>query len=425
MAQRTWAVLMVLAVGLFVAAIPARFDELGALHAQALAQGLDIPVWGSQGLYALAVVALEVCFVVSFMVTSAAIVWGKPDWQGYLFSAVFVAYATWVTPTMDALSFGGVAGRVVTLTQAAGLLLAINFFLLFPDGRYVPRWTRWSAAVWAVYCMTWGLFPDAWFSLVKPFTASFGAFVALMIGWCTGLYAQTVRYRRDADNQQRRQTKWVLMTVAAAVIGYGTIYSIQMTLSSTGDARTVYDLFAIPVFWVVAMPIPVALAGAMLRYSLFDFPAVVRKTMLYGSLTAVLAGAYFSLILLIQAVTPVASNTPVVVAGSTLLVVSLFRPLRERLQESIDRRFYRAKYDATLVIDSFGERLRHEVDLDTLSQELVDVVRETMKPLSTSVWLRPPTGGPDTARSLSAGRPSHSGRTHQGSLPRDHRNPIR
>jgi len=176
--------------------------------------------------------------VLALTLASVEMVWRNwSDWRPLFFSAVFVTYSVWVTPTLDALGLPPVLQTLADLMQAAGLLIAIHFFLLFPDGRFVPRWTRLNALGWAVYCVAWGLFPSMPLSLIDPFEASFGAFLILMLlGWSVGLVAQAVRYRQ-VDSRQRTQTKWVLLVIAGACAGYASVYLPGVFLPASGRVR--------------------------------------------------------------------------------------------------------------------------------------------------------------------------------------------
>jgi hypothetical protein len=392
-----WGVLVGLSLGLFVVSVPARYAELAEVTRQASVQlgpGDDLLRGFLEAYYAPAVLSLEVAFVLALTLASAAMVWRNwDDWRPLFFSAVFVTYSVWVTPTLDALALPSVLQTVADLTQAAGLLMAIHFFLLFPDGRFVPGWTRLNALGWAVYCLAWGLFPGVSLSLIDPFEASFGAFLILMLlGWSVGLVAQAVRYHR-ADPRQRTQTKWVLLVIAGACAGYASVYLPGVFLPASGQARLLYDLFSVPVFWVLALPIPVALIIAMLRYRLFDVNVLINRTLVYGPLTATLVALYFGTVVLLQRlfVALTGERSTLAVVASTLAIAALFNPLRRRVQGFVDRRFYRRKYDARKTLEAFSAKLRDETDLDALSDNLLGVVRETMQPAHVSVWLRPDT----------------------------------
>ena len=403
--QNAWRALLGVTLGLFVAAVPPRVEQLEAVSRQALrdhSQLLErevphfLRVLASPEVYPRLVVALEISFVLALVVASAGIAWGNlSDWRNMFFCAVFITYAVWVTPTVDALDGGPLFLNFVSLVQATGLILAIHFFLMFPDGKLCPWWTRYSSAFWIVYTLAWGIYPDAWFSLIDPFEVPVGVFLALMFGWVTGLVAQAARYRSQASPEQRVQTKWVIVAVGAAVAGYGTVYVPGLFIAETGTSRVLFDLFNVPVFWVLAIPMAFALGGAMLRHHLFDFHGVVNKTLVYGFLTTTLALVYFGMVTLLQQVVhPVAGKSNLAVAASTLMVAVLFVPVRSRIQSQIDRRFYRSQYDANRALESFSRRLRDQTELGSVEQELLATIVGTMQPRQASLWLAQPLEPP-------------------------------
>jgi hypothetical protein len=138
---------------------------------------------------------------------------------------------------------------------------------------------------------------------------------------------------------------------------------------------------------------PIAIGIAILRYRLYEIGTLINRTLVYGSLTAMLVALYFGGIIVLQRVfvALTGEQSTLAVVASTLLIAALFNPLRHRIQAFIDRRFYRRKYDAAKTLEGFSAKLRDETDLDALSDDLVGVVRETMQPAHVSLWLRPDT----------------------------------
>lgn len=151
-----------------------------------------------------------------------------------------------------------------------------------------------------------------------------------------------------------------------------------------------------PVGWMLSLLlIPLSIAVSILRYRLFDIDVIIRKTLVYAVLTGLLALIYFGGVVLVQQFTRsiTGESSDVAIVISTLVIAALFFPLRRHMQSSIDRRFYRRKYDAAKTLAAFGTTIRDEVELEKLTSELINVVNETMPPTSISLWLTAEKGG--------------------------------
>jgi hypothetical protein len=191
-----------------------------------------------------------------------------------------------------------------------------------------------------------------------------------------------VRFRRS-HGVERQQLKW--MAAAAALVVAAWLVNAFFDQVVGEDISVILPL--------ALLALPTAAAIAILRYRLYDLALVVNRALVYGALTAMLAGAYLGIVLLLQlALRPLTSDSGLAIAGSTLAVAALFRPLRGRLQAVVDRRFYRRRYDAARTVERFGVRLRDEVELEALSDELRGVVRQTVQPAHVSLWMRPEAG---------------------------------
>jgi hypothetical protein len=206
--------------------------------------------------------------------------------------------------------------------------------------------------------------------------------IPLAIGSVSGAVATVVvRYRR-ALADEREQLKWLILAACVLPVGLVT-HSIADGVAPGADATIeLIFSFTAPLF-------PVAIGIAVLKYRLYDIDRIISRTLAYGVLSALLAGSYLGLVLALQAAFgSVTQGSELAVAGSTLAVAALFRPLRRRVQATVDRRFYRSRVNAEETLAHFGARLRQEADLDTLLAELRSVVGQTLAPAHVSLWLR-------------------------------------
>ncbi len=267
--------------------------------------------------------------------------------------------------------------------------------LLFPDGRTLSP--RWRILVWAggtglsIYTVGVVLQPgqlDQYPSVTNPAGVD-----SSLVGWlwapglvlflvaAAGAAVSVVLRFRRARGVERQQLTWLAVAgvMAASSLPLGFIVG---SVFSSGDALVATVLLGV-------LAIPIAIGFAILRYRLYDIGRVVNRSLVYASLTVVLGAAYAGLVLLGQAVSSsFAGGSNLAIAVSTLVVAALFLPVRSRVQRLVDRRFYRRRYDALRTLETFGMRLREQVELEGLRHDLVAVVGETMQPAHASLWLR-------------------------------------
>jgi hypothetical protein len=197
---------------------------------------------------------------------------------------------------------------------------------------------------------------------------------------------------RHARGVERLQLRWVAL--AAVLVGLGAV-GVLFSLAVGGSAAGI--LFGLAVGCCLVVP-PVATGAAVLRYRLYDLDRIVSRTLAFGLLTLLLGGGYAGVVLGLGQL--LGRDSPLVVAGATLAVAALFGPARRRIQGAVDRRFNRRRHNTAETIAAFGDRLHQQVDLDTLTVELLAVVDQTMQPTQVSLWLRPPPpSSSDTAPS--------------------------
>jgi hypothetical protein len=381
-------------LGTFVVSIPARYAQLAnptEAVRTALAQ-IGLPA----GAYAFYNVALDTLFVSVFATIGILIFWRRSDDTMALLVATMLV--TWGTLNdLFVLTPRAIEG---TYPPALDVLLAVTlpfigymswmlFFYLFPSGRFVPRWTRWFALGWVLFTGSWlftpSVGPPSWPPLL------FNS--AILVLWGSFVVAQAYRYARVSDAAQRQQTKWVVFGVAVAVMGVlATIFTVGAAVDLRPEAvgQRMLSMLLMDAFM---LSIPIAIGIAVLRSRLFDIDVVINRTLVYGSLTAMLVAVYVGSIVVLQGLLGALTGqeSQLAIVASTLAVAALFNPLRRRIQGFIDRRFYRRKFDAAKTLEAFSARLRNETNLDALSGDLVGVVRETMQPAHVSLWLRPDT----------------------------------
>jgi hypothetical protein len=296
-------------------------------------------------------------------------------------------------------------------------LLGIFMILLFPDGKLPSR--RWRPLAWlagvvivvesvAVFLTPgpldglggernpFGLKGYPWLEVLQWV-------VLLLLPICMlGAAASLVLRFRRSRGEVRQQIKWL----AFAASFMGSVYLFIMSagfidwlISAPGTqsdlgTETLWGALLEDVMLLSFTAIPVAIGFAILRYRLYDIDIVINRTLVYGSLTAMLVALYFGGVVFLQYASRILTGgeSQLAIVASTLAIAALFNPLRRRIQSFIDRRFYRRKYDAQKTLSTFSEKLREETDLEALNAELLSVIRETMQPEHVSLWLKPAGG---------------------------------
>jgi MFS family permease len=287
-------------------------------------------------------------------------------------------------------------------------LVGVFFVLLFPNGRLPsPRW-RWLPRLTVAVIVTGvagialrpGPLEEAPYVRSNPLGIEGAeALVSvlevgiLLLPVCI-LFAgvsMVMRFRRSGGIE-RLQLKWLAYSVSVvaglffAVAFLWNLIPMMVEMNENEDEVVKVVQSVSLVLWA---GLPISAGFAILRHRLYDIDRIINRTLVYGALTAILVAGYVGSVLLIQNLLPVSDDSPVAVAVSTLAMAALFGPLRVRIQGIVDRRFYRSRYDSAKTLERFGARLRQETDLDAITTALLGVIRETIRPLHASLWLRP------------------------------------
>ena len=427
-ARAAWLAVAVLTVTLFVMAVPLRYAELQRVCMGAACVEPQLTLDDVRELQALGLsrewhatfhITLEILFAAVHLIMATIIFARKSDDRMALFVSFMLLtfgmvtfagttnvlaerYSTWRLPITilsplpaalpDWLATSAVAWRLpVTFVAALGQTSATLFFYLFPDGRFVPRWTRLLAVIWVAWQVPAALFPssflnsDQWPPLFSGLVSS--GFVVSYV------FAQVYRYRFVSNSVQRQQTKWVVWGTTMALGGF--LGSILLA--------GIFPLFARPslffrgaittTIYISMLLIPLSIAGAILRSRLWAIDVIINRTLVYSMLTGTLVLIYAVNVVVLQQAfhTLIGSQSNLAIAISTLAIATLFNPLRRRIQDRVDLRFFRRKYDAAQTLAAFSATLRTgaHADLDLLSSDLLALVQKTMQPTHVSLWLRP------------------------------------
>ena len=408
LARTTWVVVAITALVIVVFSVPSSFEQYRTVCTaasevcseravmQVTSEGVQElrEVGLSVRFYAFLNVAIDKVFELVWFAVGALIFLRRSDeWMALLTSMFLVAFGTVAVDPIDAadtlISSQPAWWLPVRVVEMVGEVCVVLFFLLFPNGRFVPRWTRLVAVAWLAFSVPVIPFPE----LYSGSPALESVYYLVFLGWVLiATWLLVYRYRRVSTSAQRQQTKWV---VFGTVLGVAGTFPSQLPLDLAlvgGDTPLVLLVLNMG-FSLSFLLVPFSIGVAVLRSHLFDIDILINRTLVYGLLTATLALVYFGSIVVLQRIFIglTGEQSTLAVVASTLVIAALFNPLRRRIQGFIDRRFYRSKYDAAKTLEAFSAKLRNETDLDALSDDLVGAVRETMQPAHVSLWLRPDT----------------------------------
>jgi hypothetical protein len=403
LARLVWLALALPTIGLYLAGVPVYFTFLltpcpdatctnGQLTPELL-RGLHA-LGLSAGFYAAYTVTIDSIVGIVYSAVAFLLFWRKSDDRMALFAALtLLAFgcATFTTSLQLLAELYPVWWWPVHVVGFIGDVCMLTFLYLFPDGRFVPRWSRWLAVLWLAYQVPAYFFPQSPTNLSGT---GLGQAVFLVL-ISSGVAAQVYRYRRVSNPVQRQQTKWVVFGCAVGIILDLLIEAVLVSgiLPWAPEPGSLTYFVGLTGAFLALLLIPLSIGVAILRARLWDIDIIIRRTLIYSTLSGALALVYVGSVVLLQVVLRplLGQQAPqLVTVASTLAIAALFAPLRRRIRASIDRHFYRRRYNAVQILARFSATLRDETDLDALSGDLLGVVEETMQPAHASLWLRLP-----------------------------------
>jgi hypothetical protein len=411
MARVGWLLSAALVLGLTGLAVPRTYARLVSptprgptcADTQVVAAGLAALHTGiSPAGYATWIIAVGCFSRLIFVAVGALLFWRRSDDRlAHLAALTLVLYGGtngdvhWLGTSCTLREISPVLSAVFVVLNFAGNYLCFPaLFYLFPSGRWVPRWSRWLMVPWALI----GAAALAAQELYVLRTLAAG-FIAIILLNATTIVAQVYRYARVSTPSERQQTKWVVFGYATGIGAFllillSGLLGISGGMADPFTSKPMATLIGGTAIELCFLAVPISLAIAMLRSRLFDIDLLINRSLVYGTLTLLLTALYVLMTIGVEQLTRSAfggraQEQPMLIVAATLLIAALFQPLRRRIQTTIDRRFYRRKYDAARTLEAFAAILRMETDLEDLSTHLVAAVEQTMQPAHASLWLRP------------------------------------
>ena len=405
-ARAAWVALVATVLALFVTGIPASYRTARILRPETVAglEHLGVPT----GLPAAYLTILDTVTMLGFAGIAVLIFARRSDdWIAMLMALTLVLTAMLYTaPAFEAPA----PVPLVAMLCALGEICQLAVIYLFPSGRFVPRWiwillvplVVWRPAIWILSYIPGYLASQRTgerYAYVPQDPRDIGLVLAL---FAVGFVTQVYRYRHVSSPIQRQQTKWLLFGMLGTVaITGGYILLTIATIGASpplGSEALLARLGGRTVRQLALFLVPVTVTYSILRHRLWDIDRLINRALVYGAVTAVLGAGYGAMVVALQAVlSRFSGGSTLAVAATTLTVAALFQPARRRVQNLVDQRFNRRRYDAVRIIGEFSARLRSEVDLGVISAELVRVAHETMQPTHVSLWLRHGVAGPAAA----------------------------
>ena len=406
LARLGWLVVFAVTIGLFSANIPAYYDslvsfsdpELDTATVRANLEAADVSIQR----FATYLLGISVASAVVWVMVGTLIFWRRSDsWIALFASLCLIVFGT----------FGLNEGALALPDQVPALWLPVrllalfstvalySFVLIFPNGRFVPRWSRWAVILFAVHDVFFFLFPDSIFNLAESFPPL--DFAVLAVIACIAIASQLYRYRHVSTPVERQQTKWVVFGMVSAGVGV-LVFEVPISGSPFGQFGPLYALAIQTGLFGSLLLIPLSIGVAILRYRLWDVDVVINRTLVYGALSVIVVAVYTLIVVALGELFQARANLAVSLVATGVVAV-LFAPLRERLQRDVNRLMYGERDDPYEVLSRLGRRLEATIAPKAALETIVETIAQALKVPYAAIDLR--QDGPQFATVAEHGTP--------------------
>jgi signal transduction histidine kinase len=388
-ARAIWIVIAVLTLGVFLALVPYNLNNIANDADIARAASALTPLISRQT-FAVYLLVLRYLAAAVFLITAGVIFWHKSR-DGL---ALFVSLTLILMPLgfnlggytdlwwRNGSSLDSLLAAADRFLRVLGPLCFLLLFYLFPDGQFTPRWLRWAALMACAALLAFGALQ----AVVNSDQAWPLFVVALLVAIVVALGGQVYRYRRTSTLDQRQQTKWVLLGLCAMPIYLAVFLPLDRLLGTSSD-RAGYALLSLHAELIAIVLIPLAIGFSILRYRLWNIDVILKRTIVYGALTVIIAGLYVFVVGIVGALFD-ASHNLILSIIATGLAAALFQPLRQRLQRGVNRLLYGERDDPATVLSRLGQRLEVTLAPEAVLPAIVETVAQALKSPYAAIALK-------------------------------------
>jgi signal transduction histidine kinase len=391
LARLGWLVVFVVTIGLFSANIPAYYDslvsfsdpQLDTATVRANLEAADISIER----FATYLLGISVASAVVWVVVGTLIFWRRSDnWMALFASLCLIVFGTFgLNESALALQDHNPALWLPVHLLALFSNVAIYcLVLIFPNGRFVPRWTRWAVVLFAAHDVFFFLYPDSIFNFAESFPALDFAVLATVA--CIAIGSQLYRYRHVSAPIERQQTKWVVFGMVSAGVG-SLIFEVPISGSPFGQFDPLYALAILTALYGSLLLVPLTIGVAILRYRLWDVDVVINRTLVYGALSAIVVALYTLIVVALGELFQARADLAVSLVATGVVAV-LFAPLRERLQRGTNRLIYGERDDPYAVLSRLGRRLEATIAPKAVLETIVETIAQALKAPYAAINLR-------------------------------------